>query len=101
MRPLAIPLSSWRIGQEFPGQPEQGVLHLVCLDLIASVFEFFAELPGLRAQPEGAGLATRAEEGTPLTRVLEQLEQSGTSLHTSSKASLVNRWRTSSMMMSS
>src|SRR5688500_16745089 len=101
MRPLGIPLCGRRIGQEVSGQSEQRVLHFFLLELIASVIELVAELPGLRAQPKGAGLATRTEEGTPLTRVLEQLEQSSASLHTSSKASLANRSRTSSKMTSS
>src|SRR5215208_1517335 len=101
MRPLGIPLRGLRIGQEVPGQPEQGVFHLFDRKSMIPLFEFLSELPDLRAQPQGTDLAARAEEGTPLTRVLEQLEESGTSLHTSSRASLANRSRTSSMMMSS
>jgi len=34
--------------QEFPGQPEQRVLHFFQLELIALVIEFVAELPCLR-----------------------------------------------------
>src|SRR5215203_3225065 len=101
MRPLGIPVCCRRIGQEVSGQSEQRVLHFLRLELIASVIELVAELPGLRTQPEGAGLATCAEEGTPLARLLEQLQKSGANLHTSSKASLATRSRTSSMILSS
>src|SRR5215207_5222491 len=97
MRPLGIPLSSWRIGQEFPCQPEQGVLHLFGQKPMTSLFEFLSKLPGLRTQPQGAVLTARAEEAAPTVGALEQLQKSGTSLHTSSKASLANRSRTSSM----
>src|SRR5918993_1910769 len=100
MRPLGIPLCCRRIGQEFPGQPEQDILHLLRSELMTSGCELVAELPDLRTHPEGASLAARTEEGTPLTRVLEQLKQSRTSLHASSTASLANRSRTSSMMSS-
>src|SRR5215217_5285979 len=100
MRPLGIPLCGRRIGQEVPGQPEQRVLHFFLLELIASVIELVAELPGLRTQPESASLATRTEEGTPPTRRFEQLQKSGANLHTSPKASLANRSRTSSVMAS-
>src|SRR5215203_3231910 len=100
MRPLGIPVCGRRIRQEFPCQPEQGALQFFRLELMTSIIELLAELPGLRTQPKGAGLATRAEECAPLTRVLEQLEQNGTSLHTSSKASLANRSRTSSVRAS-
>ena len=41
-----------------PGQPEQGALHFVRPELIASVIELVAQLPGLRTQPQGAGLAS-------------------------------------------
>src|SRR5918997_4408156 len=100
MPPLGIPLCGWRVGQEFPGQPEQGVLNLCHQEVITWVFELIAELPDLRAQPQGAGLAARAEEGTPLTKVLEQLGQSSTSLHLSSAVSWANRSRTSSKVPS-
>src|SRR5215212_9767012 len=100
MRPLSIPLCGRRIVQEFPGQPEQGILHLFGQKPITPLFEFLSELPGLRAQPQGASLAARAEKGTPPTRLFEQLEESGTSLHTPSKASLANRLRTSSRVLS-
>src|SRR5215204_1836271 len=100
MRPLWIPLCCRRIGQEFPCQPEQGVFHFFHLELMTSASELLAELPGLRTQPKGTSVAARAEEGTPLTSVLEQLQKSGTSLHTSSKASLANRSRTSSVRAS-
>src|SRR5829696_60919 len=100
MRPPDVPLCSRRTGQEFSGQPEQGILHLFGQKPMTPLFEFLSELPGLRAQPQRAGLAARAEKGTPPTRLFEQLEESGTSLHTSSKASLANRLRTSSRVLS-
>src|SRR5215210_3842999 len=68
---------------------------------MTKVFEFLSKLPVLRTQPKSTGFAARTEEAAPLARLLEQLEQSGASLHTSSKASLANRSRTSSMKSSS
>src|SRR5215216_6682214 len=100
MCPLRVPLRSRTIWQEVPSQPEQDVLHFVRMELLTSVIEFVAELPGLRTQPQGAGLAARTEEGAPLARLLEQLQKSSASLHTSFTASLANRYRTSSMMSS-
>src|SRR5688572_14898843 len=66
VRPPSVPLCSWGIRQKLTRQTVQDVLHLVHLELIASFFKLVAELPGLRAQPEGTGLATRAKESTPL-----------------------------------
>src|SRR5215211_6588673 len=100
MRPLGIPLCGRRMGQQVPGQPEQGILHLFGQKPMIPLFEFLSELPDLRAQPEGTSLTARAEEAAPIVGALEQLKQSSTSLHLSSRASLENRSRTSSMMSS-
>src|SRR5215211_1334977 len=98
MSPLGIPLCGWRIGQEFPGQPEQMVFHLLGQKSMTPLFEFLSELPSLGAQSKGAVLTARAEQAAPLVGPLEQLEQSSTSLHFSSAVSWANRSRTSSMM---
>src|SRR5215204_7247746 len=58
-----------------------------------SVLELVAELPDLRAQAQGAPLAARTKEGTPLMGHFEHLEKSGTSLHISSARSWANRPR--------
>src|SRR3712207_7206335 len=54
-RSTLFPYTTLFRSQQLPRQAEQGVLHLVRLKLVASLFELVVELPDLRAQPEGTG----------------------------------------------